>query len=102
MIGYMVLENAANKFNSLELGNYKFDFPLDGELPLYGVRTPLDSLGFTAFLMAVEDEIENQTGKPVNLTSIDIMDRAFTIFLNIKTLACFIDGLNGNLLQEDC
>jgi hypothetical protein len=95
LTGKEILESAVEMFNGLELGSEKISLPLDPEMPLYGLRSPLDSLAFTALVMTLEDKLMEISGRPVNLTTQEIMDRAFSVFGTAGTLGAFLDGFNA-------
>ena|ERR1700738_3677500 len=63
------------------------------EAALFGQGAPLNSLGLVTFIVAVEERIENETGKAVRLVSEEAMSRKNSPFLTLGRLAAYIDEL---------
>ena len=97
MKGIEIIEQAVKRYNQMDIGT-ELPLPLNTDMPLYGVRSPFDSLGFMAFVMLVEESYDY----PINLTSQENMDHAFSIFGTVGTLGEYLDKVNGNKIQKDC
>ena len=63
------------------------------EAQLYGPGSSLDSLELVNFIVAVEEKIEEVSGKTVRLVNEKAMSRKSSPFKTVGTLAEFIDEL---------
>jgi acyl carrier protein len=63
------------------------------ETVLLGENAVLDSLNFVSFIAAVEERIENTTGKRVSLANERAMSRQRSPFRTMGSLASYIEEL---------
>ena len=67
------------------------------ETPLFGKNATLDSMALFAFLIAVEERLEEITGRSIRVANEKAFSRKSSPFLTMNTLASYIE----QLLQEN-
>jgi len=89
-----IINAAITNFNQSTDQSYNFKF--DEKAVLFGKGSVLDSIGLVNFVVAVEEEIENSTGKIIVLGEDIALTSENSPFSSIKALAEYI----YNLIKE--
>jgi len=91
------LELIVESFETVKkMGMIGGDANIDSETLLLGISSPLDSIGFIAFLTDLEERVTNETKKDLYLVLNEIID--FNInnpHLSVDALAKYIVKLSG-------
>lgn len=90
----------AEQYNS-EIDGGKIDTKRAENAPLFGIGGVLDSLGLVNFIVMVEQEIEDQMDKVIQIVSEKAMSQKTSPFLTIGTLGDFIVALIQESTQDE-
>lgn len=63
------------------------------EMPLFGTGAALDSLGLVSLIIAVEQKVEEETGKQLRLVNEKAMSRKNSPFRTLASLAEYVNEL---------
>lgn len=90
-----IVEEVVHEFN--ETLEKKIQTELGEEAPLYGSKGCLDSLNLVSFVIAVEQNLDEELGLVVSLADEKAMSQAHSPF---RTCGSLIDYILSLLLQE--
>lgn len=78
----------------LRSGIIEHSFSMDEATVVFGVGSPLDSIGFVTFITDLEERLSTSTGKEIVISLLDMDDfNENEPFLTVKRLANFLTHL---------
>ena len=86
--------NALDEINQLLPDENKIEKKED--TVLYGAYSRLDSLGLVNLIVTVEQRVQDELGRSIDLTDEKALSRKNSPFLTVKTLSDYISSLLNN------
>jgi hypothetical protein len=78
----------------LRSGIIETSFTIAEDTVVFGIGSPLDSIGFVTFITDLEERVSNSTGKDIVISLMDMDDfNENEPFLTVKRLADFLTHL---------